>query len=74
VPKLTPLRSFIGLAGPRARRVGIGASLATVLVLLFVGLAASPAYGDVGVLLNESLDTSVARITCISRAFARNRR
>jgi hypothetical protein len=35
--------------------------LVAVLVLLF--LAASPAYADVGVLLNESLDTNVARIT-----------
>ncbi len=34
-----------------------------VLVLAFVCLAASPAYGDVGVLLNESLDTSFARIS-----------
>jgi hypothetical protein len=34
-----------------------------VLVLLFVGLGSSPAYADVGVLLNESLDTSFARIS-----------
>ena len=34
-----------------------------VLVLGLVCLVALPAYGDVGVLLNESLDTSVARIT-----------
>jgi hypothetical protein len=34
-----------------------------VLVLASVCLAASPAYGDVGVLLNESLDTSFARIS-----------
>jgi hypothetical protein len=35
----------------------------TVLVLLFVCLSSTPAHADVGVLLNESLDTSVARIT-----------
>ena len=34
-----------------------------VLVLLLTGLAAPPAQADVGVLLNESLDTSLARIT-----------
>jgi hypothetical protein len=44
-------------------RVGILARLATVLVLLSGCLIASPAYADVGVLLNESLDTSLARIT-----------
>jgi hypothetical protein len=34
-----------------------------VLVLVSLGFAATPARADVGVLLNESLDTSVARIT-----------
>ena len=34
-----------------------------VLVLLLACLGGSKAYGDVGVVLNESLDTSVARIT-----------
>jgi hypothetical protein len=34
-----------------------------LLVLLFICLAASPVYADVGVLLNESLDTNLARIT-----------
>ena len=63
MPKLTPIRSYIASAGPVASRSGIIAPLMAVLVLLFVSLAASPAYGDVGVLLNESLDTSVARIT-----------
>jgi hypothetical protein len=38
-------------------------SFGLVLVLILAFLAVSPAYGDVGVLLNESLDTSVARIT-----------
>jgi len=36
---------------------------AIALAILLAGLACSPARGDVGVLLNESLDTSVARIT-----------
>jgi hypothetical protein len=41
----------------------LSARLATVLVLLSGCMIASPAYADVGVLLNESLDTSLARIT-----------
>src|SRR5580700_3267736 len=63
VPKLTPMRSYIAPAGPAAFRSRITGRLLAVLVLLFVCLAASPAYADVGVLLNESLDTNVARIT-----------
>ena len=51
MPNLDPIRST---GGPR---------LFLVLVLALVCFAASPAYGDVGVLLNESLDTSVARVT-----------
>ena len=39
-------------------RVTALARLATALILLLIWLAPSPAYGDVGVLLNESLDTS----------------
>jgi hypothetical protein len=62
VPKLTPMRSYIAPACP-ASRSGITARLLAVLVLLCVCLAGSPAYADVGVLLNESLDTNVARIT-----------
>jgi hypothetical protein len=54
VTNLTPIRSTSGSVGPR---------WALVLVLTLVSLAGSLAYGDVGVLLNESLDTSVARIT-----------
>jgi hypothetical protein len=46
---------------PRLRAVVARWSLA--LAILFIGLAGSPARADVGVLLNESLDTSVARIT-----------
>ena len=34
-----------------------------VLALVLAGLASSRAHGDVGVVLNESLDTSIARIT-----------
>jgi hypothetical protein len=64
VSKLSPIRSFLAWAGPRASRSGTGPGLVTgLLVLLFVCLAASPAYADVGVLLDESLDTNLARIT-----------
>jgi hypothetical protein len=63
VPKLTPNRSLLGLAGLLAGRLAVFARLVTVLVLLLVCLAPSPTYGDVGVLLNESLDTSFARIS-----------
>jgi len=63
VPKLTPLRCHMAPARHLAAWTGMGARLMAVLVLLFIGLAASPAYGDVGVLLNESLDTGLARIT-----------
>jgi hypothetical protein len=51
VPKAAPIRAH----SPR--------HLGLVLVLLLGSLVASPARADVGVLLNESLDTSVARIT-----------
>jgi hypothetical protein len=50
-----PMRGFRGLLG---RPV-----FSFVLVLLVACLGGSKAYGDVGVVLNESLDTSVARIT-----------
>jgi hypothetical protein len=40
-----------------------GPTLTALLVLLFACLGATKAHGDVGVVLNESLDTSVARIT-----------
>jgi hypothetical protein len=36
---------------------------APIVLVCLVCLAGSRAYGDVGVILNESLDTSVARIT-----------
>jgi len=63
VPKLTPIRSYIASAGLLASRSGNMVGLYKVLVLLAICLAASPAYADVGVLLNESLDTNLARIT-----------
>src|SRR5580698_4769206 len=44
-------------------RSSVRLALVSVLVLLFVGLGSYPAYADVGVLLNESLDTSFARIS-----------
>lgn len=63
MPKLTPISSCIASAGPLPVRVAAVARLAIALFLLLVCLASSPAYGDVGVLLNESLDTSFARIS-----------
>jgi hypothetical protein len=63
VPKLTNIRSYIATAHLRAASVRIVVRSAAVLVLLFVCLGVSPAHGDVGVLLNESLDTSFARIS-----------
>jgi hypothetical protein len=52
-------------ATPRAWRwLALASRVATVLVLVFAGVVSlSPARADVGVILNESLDTSVARIT-----------
>ena len=43
--------------------IGNVARLAILLGFLLASVTSAPAYGDVGVLLNESLDTSVARIT-----------
>jgi len=63
VPKLTPISSCIASAGPLPSRVAAVARLAIALSLLLVCFTPSPAYGDVGVLLNESLDTSFARIS-----------
>jgi len=51
-----PLREWMGLVS--------AASLYSCALVIFLACFASPrAYGDVGVVLNESLDTSVARIT-----------
>ncbi|HKN76203.1 MAG TPA: hypothetical protein VJW94_13585 [Candidatus Acidoferrum sp.] len=63
MPKLTTMRSSIASAGAVPARARIRFGLIAVLVLLVACVAASPAYADVGVLLNESLDTSLARIT-----------
>jgi hypothetical protein len=63
VPKMTPIRPCVASVRTLAAWAGNIARLAVVLVLLFVCLAASPAYADVGILLNESLDTSFARIS-----------
>lgn len=62
--KLTPIRSFsacVGSPSERIRTAGIAAVL--VLVCFCLTFSASPARADVGVLLNESLDTSFARIS-----------
>jgi len=50
-----PMRGLRGLLSEPA--------FSLVFVLLLTCLSSSKAYGDVGVVLNESLDTSVARIT-----------
>ncbi len=63
MPNLTPNRLLTGLAGLLSSRLAVFARFATVLGLLLVCLAPSPTYGDVGLLLNESLDTSFARIS-----------
>lgn len=61
--KLRPIRRSIEGACPASLRASTLASWWAVLVLLLLGLACPPAHGDVGVLLNESLDTSFARIS-----------
>jgi len=63
LPKLTPFSSHKGSASPMTSWAVAIARLAIALGLLGSFLATSPAYGDVGVLLNESLDTSFARIS-----------
>jgi hypothetical protein len=62
VLRLSKICSSIGSARTMAARWGI-IRLATVLVLFIVCLVPSSAHADVGVLLNESLDTSFARIS-----------
>ncbi len=59
----TPARVTASLAGTPFKRVIVRSLFSLVLAFILVCLAGSPAYGDVGVVLNESLDTSVARIT-----------
>jgi len=63
VPKLSPFRSPIVSGRPLPCGVGLSVCLGIVLVLLTLCGTSSPAYADVGVLLNESLDTSFARIS-----------
>ena len=46
-----------------AARTGNVFLFALCLAIAFVSLACPPVYGDVGIVLNESLDTSVDRIT-----------
>lgn len=61
--KLTPTRSRAASGRSQSGRWAIFARFAAVLGLAVLCFSAAPAYADVGVLLNESLDTSVARIT-----------
>jgi hypothetical protein len=48
---------------PLVKRVLATSPFSWLLAFVLACLACSPAYADVGVVLNESLDTSVARIT-----------
>jgi hypothetical protein len=63
VLKLSPIRRSIELLCPASLRASLLTSGCAVLVLLLSGFACSPVRADVGVLLNESLDTSFARIS-----------
>jgi len=58
-----PARTELPAQAPLPRLHTLAARWATAMAILFAGLVCSPARADVGVLLNESLDTSVARIT-----------
>jgi hypothetical protein len=60
--KLIPTRSFRTSAGSPSAGIRT-AGIVAVLVLLCLCLAPSPAKADVGVLLNESLDTGFARLS-----------
>lgn len=60
---LTPICAKRGTARPALHTRVFRAKLGAVLLLLAAALAPPLARADVGVLLNESLDTSVARIT-----------
>jgi hypothetical protein len=54
----------VGTDRLRRRRVGPGSTAwVCALAVVLVGLLGARAHADVGVILNESLDTSVARIT-----------
>ncbi|MGB8476634.1 MAG: hypothetical protein WCE61_21330 [Candidatus Acidiferrum sp.] len=61
--ELTPNVFRIASAILPPRRLAAFARLARSLGILLLCLAPTPAFGDVGVLLNESLDTSFARIS-----------
>lgn len=61
--RLTPIRVQTPARRPTAGKRARVALLAGALLLLTTVLGPAPARADVGVLLNESLDTSVARIT-----------
>jgi hypothetical protein len=63
VLRLTPIRPDIASPEPSSDCAKALSRLGMVLVLLFVGLLCPSAHADVGVLLNESLDTSFARIS-----------
>src|SRR5277367_638087 len=63
MPQLTPTRPDIALPKLYQDRAKAVARLRVVLVLLFAGLFCSPVRADVGMLLNESLDTSFGRIS-----------
>ena len=58
------LNSAVAIHRLRGRRVGPGSTAwVCALAVVLVGLLGARAHADVGVILNESLDTSVARIT-----------
>jgi len=59
----TPARVTASLTSTSLKRVIARSLFSFVLAFILLCLAGSGAYGDVGVVLNESLDTSVARIT-----------
>jgi hypothetical protein len=61
--KLSQIRLRIAPDHIRGGKAIFATRLVAVLVLLLAGIATSPAQADVGILLNESLDTSLARIT-----------
>ncbi len=63
MPKLSQISAVNTSTARWGGRVTVAVRFAAVLVLLFLGMTASPAHADVGVLLNESLDTSFARIS-----------
>ena len=63
MPKLSQICLRIALPLTWGGKAIFAIRMVAILVLLLTGLATSPAQADVGVLLNESLDTSFARIS-----------